>query len=82
MLGHVMNDIRLRERKTLVLQLRMLIWRSCVVVAATGDGLMMTTPGRPGAGAVLVAGARPDDGDQQTADFRFGQRDQISFAFF
>ncbi len=52
------------------------------VVAASGEGLMMPSPGRPRQGFFVIGQTKPNDGDEQTTHFRFGQRDQINGAFF
>ena len=55
---------------------------SCVVVAALGDGLMVSSPSGASDGLFGVAEPGPDDRDQKTADFRLSQRDHVTLAPF
>ena len=57
-------------------------WGSRAEVCALGDGLMVPTPGGPGQGLLGIGHAGPDDGEQEAADFRLGERDQIHGVFF
>jgi len=65
----------------LVLQLRIIVGFTSMVVAALCKGLVPTPPERPGDCPLGIIETWPDNSNQETFDFWYSQRNQISPLF-
>ena len=65
------------NEKGLVLQSRIVVWGSCSVVAASGGGLMASSPCGPSQRSLGAVQSRPDNSPQQPPYFGLCQKDHV-----